>query len=256
MQTSAKEHAGQFFTPWSIAALMAQMTIPDGAQEIADRLRQAQRTASARDDANAHLLTATLFAGLALPEHEAVGRTDAYFLTRILPLIAADFEPITLCDPCIGSGVTLLAAARQFPVWAVQANLVQFYGMDIDATCVKMAQVNMMLIGANGFGLQCALEAAPRAIAALPEPFQTAYTVAQEADAAGDAATVQEIAATLRMSPSGHIKWPEGMQMLFDPETFTVRLRTPKAAPRPPEARTERAAVPALLDLAALLTQD
>ena len=90
---------------------MARMMIPDGAQEITDRLRQAQRIATARDDANSHLLAATILAGLAVPEDE----TRTYFLTRILPLIAADFDPITICDPCIGSGVMLLAAARQFP---------------------------------------------------------------------------------------------------------------------------------------------
>ena len=90
-----------------------------------------------------------------MPEDEA----HTYFLTRILPLIAADFDPITICDPCCGSGVMLLAGARQFPAWAAQAGLVQLYGMDIDQTCVTMAQVNMMLYGLNGTGLHSALTA-------------------------------------------------------------------------------------------------
>ena len=147
---------------------MAQMTIQDGAQEITDRLRQAQRIATERDDANSHLLAATILAGLAVPEDEA--RTT-YFLTRILPLIAADFDPITICDPCCGSGVMLLAGARQFPAWAAQAGLVQLYGMDIDQTCVTMAQVNMMLYGLNGAGLHSALTATPLpASPACPNP--------------------------------------------------------------------------------------
>ena len=92
MQTSAKEHAGQFFTPWDVAETMARMTIFDGAQEITDRLRQAQQRASARNDANAHLLTATILTGLVVPEDEA----HEYFLTQILPLIVADLDPITI----------------------------------------------------------------------------------------------------------------------------------------------------------------
>ncbi len=46
MLTAYKKHSGQYFTPWNIAQLMAQMTIQDGAQEIMDRLRQAQHVAS------------------------------------------------------------------------------------------------------------------------------------------------------------------------------------------------------------------
>ena len=68
MLTAYKEHSGQYFTPWEIAQLMAQMMIPNGAQEITDRLRQAQRAASVRGDANSHLLAATILAGLAVPE--------------------------------------------------------------------------------------------------------------------------------------------------------------------------------------------
>ena len=68
MLTAYKKHSGQYFTPWNIAQLMAQMTIQDGAQEITDRLRQAQRIASERGDANSHLLAATILAGLAVPE--------------------------------------------------------------------------------------------------------------------------------------------------------------------------------------------
>ena len=47
---------------------------------------------------------------------------------------------------------------------------------------------SMMLygIGNANAGLQNALTAAPRHLAALPEPFRQAYTLAQEADAAGD----------------------------------------------------------------------
>ena len=50
----------------------------------------------------------------------------------------------------VGSGRMLLAAAGCFPGWAVQLGLVQFYGMDIDPTCARMARVNAELYGLNG----------------------------------------------------------------------------------------------------------
>jgi type I restriction-modification system DNA methylase subunit len=34
---------------------------------------------------------------------------------------------------------------------------VQFYGQDIDQTCVQMAQINMMLHGLNGYSMKCAV---------------------------------------------------------------------------------------------------
>ena len=208
--------------------MMARMMIQDGAEEITDRLRQAQRIATARGDANSHLLAATILAGLCVPKEE----TTDYFLARILPLIAADFEPIAICDPCCGSGVMLLAGARQFPAWAAQAGLVQLHGMDIDQTCVTMAQVNMMLYGLNGAGLHSALTATPRQLVSLPEPFQQAYTLAQEAQAAGDTDLVEEIADTLRVQ-----------QALFDVDEFAQQMKArPRATvqrPRPQEEATQ-----------------
>ena len=108
--------------------------------------------------------------------------------------------------------------------------------MDIDQACVTMAQVNMMLYGLNGFGLHSALTATPRQLAGLPEPFQQAYSLAQEAQAAGDTDLVTEIADTLRLQ-----------QTLFDPEPYAVQLQTPtpRAEPKP---RRQREVSPALLD--------
>jgi hypothetical protein len=214
MLTSANPHSGQFFTPWDVAEMMARMTIADGAQEIADRLRQARQRASARADANSHLLAATILAGFAMPQDE----TPAYFLDRVLPLIVSHIEPLTICDPCIGSGVMMLAAARQFPAWAVHAGLVQFYGMDIDQTCVTMAQSNALLYGLNGTALRPALFASRKELATLPEPFVTAYSLAQDAHAAGDDAQVEQIAAALRTQ-----------QLLFNPDDFAVAVSPPLA---------------------------
>ena len=70
METAYKKHSGQFFTPWDVAELMARMTIPDGAELVNERLRQARARASAREDLNSHLLAATILAGIVVPEEE------------------------------------------------------------------------------------------------------------------------------------------------------------------------------------------
>jgi methylase of polypeptide subunit release factors len=53
-------------------------------------------------------------------------------------------EPFTVADVCCGSGVMLLAAAKQFPRWSIDSGLVQFYGVDIDPLCVEMCRLNML----------------------------------------------------------------------------------------------------------------
>lgn len=218
MQTAYNPHSGQFFTPWNVAEMMARMTILDGEATVNEHLRKAKDAALARNNANSHLLTATILAGLVVPED----RAQAYFASRVLPLIAADFEPITICDPCVGSGVMLLTGARQFPAWAAQVGLIQLYGMDIDATCVKMAQCNMMLYGLGGYGLKCALAALPTEIASLPQPYAAAYEMAQVAHAAADEEAVTAIANDLRQQ-----------QSLFDPEQFATSAKKRQQREKP-----------------------
>jgi type I restriction-modification system DNA methylase subunit len=60
----------------------------------------------------------------------------------------------------------LLSAAATFPRWAIDMGLVQFYGIDIDPTCVQMCKINLMLHGMNSYFVKCAN--------ALTEPFVVA----------------------------------------------------------------------------------
>lgn len=56
--------------------------------------------------------------------------------------------PITFCEPCVGSGVMVLAAAEvieeRFP-GTIGRGGVEFYGMDKDPCCVAMCRLNMKM---------------------------------------------------------------------------------------------------------------
>ena len=92
--------------------------------------------------------TAALFASACITDKAEAWK---WYIERVIPLAAPEYDPITVMDPCCGSGVMFLAAASVVPQWMVQMGLIQFYGADIDMTCVKMARLNCMLYGMNGY---------------------------------------------------------------------------------------------------------
>lgn len=115
------KHFGQYFTPWPVARMMAQITI--GTPDL-----------------------------------------SAYTQQR----------PMTICDPACGSGVMLLAGAAVLPRSFIDEGRAVFYGCDIDATCVKMAQLNVNLYGLAhpaGF-LKPTQELTPQELGRFPEPYQ------------------------------------------------------------------------------------
>lgn len=87
---------GQYFTPWAVALMMAEITID--------------------------------------PE----------------PKRHEDGSPLTVCDPCVGAGVMLLAAAAVIEARnpeLLATGGVGFYGQDIDNTCCRMAELNLLAHG-------------------------------------------------------------------------------------------------------------
>lgn len=140
---------GQFFTPFEIARFMAMMTF--GA-EPATLVHQRLRDAIGKSPA----ATAMLLAGLGL-EGEAAQK---WYFERVIPACLDHYEPVSINDPAVGSGVLLLAAASIFPRWMITRGLVTFYGTDIDRTCVRMCRINCRLYGLRGAPVRLLKEAA------------------------------------------------------------------------------------------------
>lgn len=198
--------AGQFFTPWHVAQMMAQMTIGDGRAQVFQQLGKAAR------ETKDLMAQATLMASYAIRDAE---QAEQHLIYNVIPMLAPTYEPIKISDPCCGSGVMFLAAAQCFPWWAVSMGLVQFYGQDIDLTCVRMATVNSRLYGLNGCYAEHVLAMSnTRFREVVPEPWQEPYEIARQAHAVGDVATVNEIENLLRRAKAN----PSGTQgTLFEP---------------------------------------
>lgn len=139
--------SGQFFTPGYLAKAMAEMTI--------DRTRMIDvALARVREAIAVDPLAEAFIHADALLKCATEGNIQSWLIDTVLPFCGQHIRPITVCDPAVGSGVMLLAAASCFPQWMVRTGLVQFYGQDMDHACVLMANVNIKLYGLNGWGLK------------------------------------------------------------------------------------------------------
>ena len=202
LYATLNKYTAQFFTPWPVALLMARMTIIDGETYVLHRLQDAaERGARADPDLETLLLSHGLMAALMADDE----RQHDVFFNQLLPALWPYYDPITIADPCLGSGVLLLAAAAMFPRWAIVTGCVQFYGMDIDPTCVQMARINFNLYGlsAGQVTVQNALTAPDAYMARYPEPYQSVYRALRDAQGRGDQATLRAITADIEAARSG-----------------------------------------------------
>ena len=161
----SNKYSGQYFTPYHVARMMAVAL--DIEQTVYERLEQAYAACP-------------IGAMHSFMSDKPLGEFVRKMGGDLVQLCAEHFEQIKVNDCACGSGVMLLAAAEQCPRWALNWGLVQFYGQDIDATCVKMAQINMMIYGLNGFNLKTALALVEADFEGIPEPFQSAYRDVQK----------------------------------------------------------------------------
>lgn len=159
------KHTGQFFTPYSLARMLAETTVSDGERAVHERLKEA---ISQSPFSQAALLTSSLI--------EDAQEAEQWYFEKVLPAAMEFYRPVTVCDPACGSGVMLLAAAAKFPQWMNAVGLVQYFGQDIDSTCVMMAKINMMLYQLNGYGARLIVAANPGAA----QPMASAQVVAAE----------------------------------------------------------------------------
>jgi len=164
--------SGQFFTPMPVARMMAEVSM-GGIQECL-----MQKLMKASEDNPAALAIAMVGTIIQDPDEKF-----NFFMNRLLPLIAPKLEPVVVLDPCVGSGVMLLAAAAASPRWALDLGLIQFYGVDIDPLCCQMAEVNLMLYGLNGFGAKCAQALSDAGIETLTGQYSDGYLTAKQTNA-------------------------------------------------------------------------
>ncbi len=137
-----------FYTPYSVASLMAQMTMLNIERQVHDRVKAGLL------HADNVIGQALLIGSLALAPDPDKNRAWDYFIHKLVPAAMPYLEPIKVMEPAIGSGVLVLAAAAAAPEWAVKLGLIQFAGADTDMAAVLMARCNCMLYGLNGFHVQ------------------------------------------------------------------------------------------------------
>lgn len=177
-----QSYKGQFFTPSPVAKLMAAISCGGIEELVKGRLKEALEK-SPKAQAMGMALSVCM-------DQEGVNELAWKYMG---PLLKDTYEPVSVLDPCVGSGVMLLAAASVIPRQYTDLGLVQYYGIDLDPVCVQMCRINVMLYGLNGWS--CRLERkqepsvritsgeriweadkAPKAvIEALPEPARTLY---------------------------------------------------------------------------------
>lgn len=83
-------------------------------------------------------------------------------------------EKLTVCDPCVGAGVMLLAAARVIHDECGPAALahVAFYGQDINPRAILMAKIQLRINGLDGFAHAAATALRAAETAAMVDRFR------------------------------------------------------------------------------------
>lgn len=125
-----------YFPPWPAALKVARAAIPNGEELACQVLVQAHL--AYREARPADYI------------HPEPGDLFEQWFTEILPYC----EPIIIGPNLIDSGVMMLAAAAQFPPWALKDGLIMFYPKSGQPQLERLARINGMLYGLNGYELE------------------------------------------------------------------------------------------------------
>jgi hypothetical protein len=123
------------FPPWRTALEAARKEFSKGADLIMERILAAGLAYSQ---------------SVAQPIRPEPGEHFPEWFEAILPY----FETLLIGPAVIRSSVAMLAAAAQFPDWAVRRGLVQFYAPNPEPILERIININGMLNGLNGYDLE------------------------------------------------------------------------------------------------------
>lgn len=137
--------SGQNFTPNSVSKMMGKFLL--NATEVEREVHRRLRCAILATPVGEALLMAWM---LALSKDDGVS-AFTFFTERVFPVIQNTYQPYTIADICSGSGVLLIGAMQEIPAWLTQFGLVEYHAFDIDARCVRMTHITLMLYGAASF---------------------------------------------------------------------------------------------------------
>jgi hypothetical protein len=126
----------QFFPPWEVALAAAEARCPNGAELVEQALVEAAAQAK--------------FSGRAAWVELEPGVNWAEWYAAVRPYLELELIGPAVID----SAGMMLAAAAKFPAWAVQHGLVRFLWAGVDPLLLKMANINAMLYGLNGYDLE------------------------------------------------------------------------------------------------------
>ncbi len=185
----------QYFTPWSVALMMAKMSSFDGDIEV-EFFRQV-RAAIESDPA---LQAMMLAAGLCGQLPEDNGEAFMWWVQKAWKFIKPHLKPVTFCEPAVGSGIMILAHAACHPLWLSQIGFIRYYGQDLDGLCVEMCRLNLRLYGIVPLGIEdVTWEALARLQSAKPDDQGVIeqYNEVLAAECAGDNLKRQEVVETI-----------------------------------------------------------
>lgn len=181
----------QYFTPWNVTYMMAKMSAYD---DLEAKFHDQAKALIAEDP---FLQAMTLSAAVVGQAQDDQGRAFAWWLQKAWPLLKPKIEPIRVMDPCVGSGIMLLAFAACHPLWLSQIGYIQYYGIDIDPLCVEMCRLNMRLYGLDPLRITPAtadkLAELADSLGPMEQPYQEIVTAQPEERPAKEAALVERI---------------------------------------------------------------